>query len=72
MAVIVAKKTEKIAVRRNKIRRRVFEIVRKSKELENKSVDVVFVVHDAEVGVVGHDELVVQVNKALKKINSSL
>ena len=68
MAVVVSKKTEKSAVKRNRIRRRVFECVRKSGLLEGKSVDTVFVINDPSVGLTPHEELNAQITKACKNL----
>lgn len=48
-AVVVSKKVEKSAVRRNKIRRRVYEVLRLNMEFIPKERDYVFVVFSKEV-----------------------
>ena len=49
MAVVVSKKVEKTAVGRNRIRRRVYEALRRNFELVPKRRDYVFVVYSKEV-----------------------
>ena len=57
VAVVVSKKVEKTAVRRNRIRRRVYEAIRKNFELVPKRTDYVFVVYSKEVGKMDFSEL---------------
>ena len=49
VAVVVSKKVEKTAVGRNRIRRRVYEALRRNFELVPKKRDYVFVVYSKEV-----------------------
>lgn len=56
-AVVVSKKVEKTAVGRNRIRRRVYEVLRKNIDLIPKNVDYVWVVFNKEVGVMPFNEL---------------
>ena len=49
VAVVVSKKVEKTAVGRNRIRRRVYEALRRNFELVPKKKDYVFVVYSKEV-----------------------
>jgi ribonuclease P protein component len=49
MAVVVSKKVSKKAVTRNKIRRRLYEIVRQQRRFESLPVDLVFYVNDSSV-----------------------
>ena len=48
-AVVVSKKVEKTAVGRNRIRRRIYEILRNNIELIPKKMDYVFVVFSNDV-----------------------
>ena len=57
MAVVVSKKVEKSAVGRNRIRRRVYEALRKNMEYIPKERDYVFVVFTKEVGKMPFSEL---------------
>jgi len=66
MAVVVSKKTAKSAVVRNRIRRRLYEAVRQSKNLNCiQGVDCVFVVRDPALADAPYDTI-------KKTINSSL
>lgn len=49
VAVVVSKKVEKTAVGRNRMRRRVYEAIRKNFDLVPKKMDYVFVVYSKEV-----------------------
>jgi ribonuclease P protein component len=68
MAVVVSKKTAKFAVTRNRIRRRLYEAVRKNGTINNQQVDMVFVVQDSGLATQDWQDLYTQVEKALKKI----
>ena len=57
MAVVVSKKVMKSAVGRNRIRRRVYEVLRKNFDLIPKKTDYVFVVFSKEVMKMPFDEL---------------
>ena len=49
VAVVVSKKVEKTAVGRNRMRRRVYEAIRRNFELVPKGMDYVFVVYSKEI-----------------------
>lgn len=49
MAVVVSKKVEKTAVGRNRIRRRIYEVLRRNLDLIPKKADYVFVVYSKEL-----------------------
>ena len=57
MAVVVSKKVVKSAVGRNRIRRRVYEVLRKNFDLIPKKTDYVFVVFSKEVMEMPFSEL---------------
>lgn len=57
MAIVVSKKISKIAVERNRIRRRLYEIIRKSQVFDGIAIQAVFVVHNVSVAEMPHDEL---------------
>ena len=57
VAVVVSKKVEKTAVKRNKIRRRIYEIVRKNFDLVPKKKDYIFVIFSKDVLTMSNDEL---------------
>lgn len=56
-AVVVSKKVEKSAVARNRIRRRVYEALRKNFELIPKENDYIFVIFSKNVGEMSFSEL---------------
>ena len=57
VAVVVSKKVEKTAVGRNRIRRRVYEVVRKNFDLVPKEMDYVFVIFSRDVLTMPFSEL---------------
>ena len=56
-AVIVSKKVEKSAVKRNFIRRRVYEALRVNFDLIPKKMDYLFVIYSKEIGKMPFSEL---------------
>lgn len=67
VAVVVGKKVVKSAVKRNRIRRRVFEIVRAHWGHLSPSTDMVVTVFSAELLLMSHEELESTVLDALKQ-----
>lgn len=61
MAVVVSKKVAKSAVVRNRIRRRLYESVRKQRLLDGHAVDLVFVVRNESLAGLPATELDMQV-----------
>ncbi len=57
MAVVVSKKVSKSAPKRNRIRRRLFEVVRTHQENIVPDVDLVFSVYDESLASSSHDNL---------------
>ncbi len=57
VAVVVSKKVEKTAVKRNRIRRRVYETIRKNFEYVPKKMDYIFVVFSADLLTMPQNEL---------------
>ena len=57
MAVVVSKKVEKSAVKRNRIRRRVYEVLRLNLDKIPKKMDYVFVVFSKDVIKMEYSEL---------------
>jgi len=57
VAVVVSRKVSKSAVVRNRIRRRVYEIVRKEATYIGAAYDLVFFVYDESVATVSHAQL---------------
>lgn len=56
-AVVVSRKTNKSAVTRNRIRRRVYEILRRSEDQILRPYDIVITVFDDKVATLGASEL---------------
>lgn len=65
IAVIVSKKVFKAAVKRNRARRRLFEIVRHEFETIDGTFDITFTVFSPEVIVIPHTELRAEVQQLL-------
>lgn len=65
LSVIVSKKTSKSAARRNRIRRRVYEVVRQEWEKLNHSHDMTITVYSAEIQLVSHEKLVAEIEQLL-------
>lgn len=66
VAVVVSKKVFKGAVGRNRIRRRIYEIVRKELPKFHNNQDAVFIVFSSEVLTMPHDELEVAIKQLLE------
>ena len=71
MAVVVSKKVSKLAVERNTIRRRLYELVRTGHVLDGLAVDTVFVVHSHALLDLSAKDLEGQVAKACQQIAGS-
>jgi len=67
VAVVTSKKISKLAVDRNRIRRKVFEIIRKSRILEGKSIDIVFIVISIDILKTSNKELTKSIQDSLNK-----
>ncbi len=65
LAVVVSKKIDKRAVVRNRIRRRIYEIVRKQWDEIEEGYDLVITAFNVSVATEKHSELERQVNKLL-------
>lgn len=57
LAVVVSKKVAKSAVTRNKIRRRLYEAVRKNLPEDFKGVDMAIIVYDERVASAEHQQI---------------
>lgn len=57
VAVVVSKKVAKSAVKRNRIRRRIYEVVRQNFEMIPKKHDYIFVVYATDVLTMPHSQL---------------
>ncbi len=69
VAVVVSKKVDKKAVVRNRIRRRVYEIIRKTWSKQSQGYDLVFTVHERSTATISHEELASEIEKLLQKAN---
>jgi len=65
-AVVVSKKVYKSAVKRNRIRRRIYEIIRANIGESPPIIDIAINVYSPEVLTLTHDELKKQVETLLK------
>ena len=65
VTVIVSKKTAKSSARRNRMRRRVYEIIRGEWDLLQHPHDISVTVYSAEVQFIDHDQLVQEVRQLL-------
>jgi ribonuclease P protein component len=68
VAIVVSKKIAKSAVVRNRIRRRIYESIRKQNLLEGKLVDVVVVVHDENLAKIDAQMLDMRLSSATENI----
>lgn len=69
-AVVVSKKVDKRAVVRNRIRRRLFEILRVECNLSGKPIDVIIYAKTVNIATVPHDVLVKEVCDLIQKAQS--
>lgn len=67
VAVVVSKKVAKSAVVRNRIRRRVYELVRTSRPEINKEAELIFTVYQVEAATMPASQLAQEVMDLLKK-----
>ncbi len=67
VAVVVSKKVIKSAVKRNRIRRRVYECVRADMRRFDRSYDIALIVSSAELLAMSFDELSQQISGLLKE-----
>lgn len=66
-AVVVSKKVHKSAVVRNRIRRRIYEIMRRTLPADTPPVDIVFVAYTAQIADVTHEKLQQSLREQLEK-----
>lgn len=65
IAVVVSKKVHKRAVRRNRIRRRVYEIIRHNLTSLDGVYDLVFIITSPEADSLNHEDLNSQINSLI-------
>ena len=68
VAVVISKKVEKSAVKRNRVRRRVYEAIRLNINKLPKATDYVFVVFSREVGRMRFSELEKLLGELVKEV----
>lgn len=71
LAVVVSKKISKSAVIRNRIRRRLYELVRLHQADITKPIDMVITVFSDQVGSIDSKELEAQISSQLAQVNRS-
>lgn len=69
LAVVVSKKVHKSAVTRNRIRRRVYEVVRQSVKV-NQPLDLIITVYQEDFATLPHDQLTKTIQKLFEKSQS--
>jgi ribonuclease P protein component len=67
MAVVVSKKVHKSAVTRNRIRRRVYEILRQHQPAITEPYDMVFTIFDQKAATMPHKELFAVITALLRE-----
>ena len=67
-AVVISKKVFKSAVKRNRIRRRIFEIIRLQIKPDSPVMDIIFSVYSPEVLNMPHEKLESEITGLLKDI----
>ncbi len=66
-AVVISRKVAKSSVKRNRIRRRIYEIVRKNYLPLDLKYNLIFIVYSEDIDLLSHDELVVRLDGLMKK-----
>lgn len=72
VAVVVSKKVSKLAVKRNRIRRRVFEAARAELGQLTEPYDIIFMIYSADVATMDARQLQNQVSDLLRKAEITL
>ena len=68
MAVVVSKKVEKTAVGRNRIRRKMYEVLRKNLDLIPKQTDYIFVVYTKDLLKIAEKEIEERMGELIKEV----
>ena len=71
VAVVVSRKVDKSAVVRNRIRRRIYELVRHSDITKAVGMDMVITIQKVEAATLSHEELEKEINILLQKVGPS-
>ena len=66
-AVVVSRKVSKSAVKRNRIRRRIYEVVRLNYLPLNLKVNLIFIVFSQDIDLLSYQELVERLDGLMKK-----
>lgn len=66
VAVVVSKKVIKSAVKRNRIRRRMYEAIRQELPTINPQTDLVYIIVSPELLVIPHQELISGITRTLQ------
>ena len=66
VAVVVSRKVHKSAVKRNRIRRRIYEIIRKEHNI-NKPYDLIIMVYDGFLADIDSQKLSAEITRLFKK-----
>lgn len=69
-AVVISKKVIKSSPKRNRVRRRIYEVLRQLWPQVKPSRDIVISVYDPAVLVMPHEELVAEVEKSLRQAHA--
>ena len=69
MAVVISRKVNKSAVVRNRIRRRIYEVLRSNSDAIKGNYDLIFSVYGDELADISSKELEVMVKGLLKRAN---
>lgn len=65
-AVVVGRKVTKLAPKRNKIRRRIYEIIRKNWLNLKPGYDMAFFVYDSDIAIAPHEDLEETISQLLE------
>ena len=71
IAVVVSRKVHKSAVKRNRIRRRIYEICRRQDTVALEGLDLIFTVFSDQVAEIDHTKLELMVTDLLKKASQT-
>jgi ribonuclease P protein component len=71
VAVVVSRKVSKSAVTRNRIRRRIYEQVRKASEGVDPGTDLVFTAYNEQLATISADKLQAMIRDLLARVNKS-
>lgn len=70
LAVVVSKKITKSAPKRNRIRRRIYEVVRLNSDQYLTNQDIIITVFDDKLADMPHDDLVLLISQQLEQVKA--